>query len=224
MGKKATVYTVMIASPRDVTKERQIVRDELHRWNSMHSTQTNSILQDKSWDTDATPDLKDPAQTVINRQMVNQSDLIIGIFWTRLGSPTFKSESGTAEEIERVKNNGKRCIVYFSEIPVAPSQIDLEQYERLKAYKERLKKQGLIDEYHTLNEFQEKIARHITKAIYDIVDREKYPDEEKTKNRNIFTNGLQTVEEGDDNYLTMPAKSKGIQKVKKGNRNQLRQN
>nr|WP_256377869.1 DUF4062 domain-containing protein [Synechococcus sp. PCC 7502] len=96
-----------MASPRDVTDERKIVREEIARWNSIHAESKAIVLLPTDWETDATPNSGVSAQTAINRQLVDSCDLLIGIFWTRIGTPTLDAESGTIEEIERSTANGK---------------------------------------------------------------------------------------------------------------------
>ena len=39
MPKETKLYSVLIASPGDVSEEREIVRQEVYRWNSMHATE-----------------------------------------------------------------------------------------------------------------------------------------------------------------------------------------
>jgi hypothetical protein len=166
------LYRVLIASPRDVEEEREIVREEIARWNSIHSESMAIVLLPIGWETDATPDSGVSAQTVINRQLVDNCDLLIGIFWTRIGTPTLDAESGTIEEIERSAANGKRCIIYFSDKPVSPSNVDQKQYDRVQQYKQNFK--GLRGGYKDIAEFRENVHRHITKSIQDIAkeDRE----------------------------------------------------
>ncbi len=41
-------------------------------------------------------------QEVINSAIVDKCDLLVGIFWTRIGSPSGEADSGTIEEIELV--------------------------------------------------------------------------------------------------------------------------
>ncbi len=173
MPVETKLYCVLIASPRDVSKERDIIREEIHRWNSMHATEMKMVLQPVGWETDATPDLQERGQAVINRQLVDNCDMLIGVFWTRLGTPTPQAESGTVEEIERAANEGKRCIVYFSDVAVPPSTTDQKQYRRLQKYKQELNTRGLTDVYQTPEEFREKVFRHITKAVQDIVREER---------------------------------------------------
>ncbi|MBD1812109.1 DUF4062 domain-containing protein [Microcoleus vaginatus DQ-U2] len=162
------LYRVLIASPGDVPQEREIIREEIARWNAIHTSDMKMILMPLGWETDATPDLEERGQAIINRQLVDICDLLIGVFWTRLGTPTPQAESGTVEEIERVHNEGKRCIVYFSDKEVSLSATDLKQYKRLQKYKDELNKKGLTDTYKTIEKFREKVSRHIAASVLRI--------------------------------------------------------
>ena len=183
MPVESKLYRVLIASPGDVKAEREIVREEIYRWNSMHAVETKMALHPVGWETDATPDLRERGQAVINRQLVDNCDMLIGVFWTRLGTPTPEAESGTVEEIERAANEGKRCIVYFSDKETSPSDIDYKQYQRLEEYKQVLNKRGLTNSYKTLEEFKERVSRHITKAVQAIAreERERRAAEQEAK-------------------------------------------
>ncbi|MFO7659441.1 MAG: hypothetical protein R6V77_00850 [Candidatus Cloacimonadaceae bacterium] len=59
----------------------------------------------------------------MNQQLVKSCDLVIGAFWTKLGTPTGKAESGTAEEIEQFRAEGKPVLLYFSSAPAVPESI-----------------------------------------------------------------------------------------------------
>lgn len=167
------LYRVLIASPNDVTEERDIIRKEIARWNSMNAETVKIILLPTGWETDSTPDLSESGQAVINRQLVDNCDLLIGVFWTRIGTQTPQAESGTVEEIERAAAEGKRCIIYFSDKTVSLSSIDKEQYERLETYKKELFKRGLTSQYKSIDDFTEKVSRHIAKAIQEVIREEK---------------------------------------------------
>lgn len=170
---EAKLYRVLIASPGDVADERAIVRKEIARWNAMHSEAMKIVLHPTGWETDATPDLRERGQAVINRQLVDNCDLLIGVFWTRIGTPTPEAESGTVEEIERAVAEGKRCIVYFSDQPISPSIVNQQQSKRLQKYKKELNQRGLTCLYTDTSDFKEKVFRHITKAIQEIVKEER---------------------------------------------------
>ena len=40
------------------------------------------------WETHSSPDLGAPAQEQINERILEHCDLLIAVFWTRLGTPT----------------------------------------------------------------------------------------------------------------------------------------
>ena len=46
--------------------------------------------------------------------MVEHSDILVGIFWTRFGSPTGIEGSGTVEEIKQFMQFGRPTLLYFS--------------------------------------------------------------------------------------------------------------
>jgi hypothetical protein len=167
MAYRATVLPVMIASPSDVPDERNIVRDALHEWNDIHSVDTGIVLLPVGWETHSSPSLSGRPQQLINERVLDQCDLLIGVFWTRLGTPTGEAESGTAEEIRRHVEEGKPAMVYFSSKPVAPETFEPNQYEALNHFKEWCQRQGLTEGYDSIADFSEKIRRQIRITLRD---------------------------------------------------------
>jgi hypothetical protein len=167
MAYNAKVFEVMIASPGDVPEERNLIRDIIHEWNDLHSAATNFVLRPVMWETHAAPDLSGRAQGLINQRLLEKCDVLVGVFWTRLGSPTGVESSGTVEEIKRHVEAGKPAMVYFSTAPVAPDSLDLEQYKAVKEFKNWCKERGLIEGYDNIADFSEKFRRHIQIIIRD---------------------------------------------------------
>jgi hypothetical protein len=163
----AKVYRIFIASPRDIVKERTIISEQIARWNALHAINMKMILQPVSWEIDSAPSLEERGQAVINKQVVDTCDLLMGIFWTRLGTPTSEAGSGTVEEIERARSRGKRCMVYFRN--ESDSQNDQSEYKRLQEYKEELQRNGLINNYENIEDFTHKVFNHITSAVNEII-------------------------------------------------------
>jgi hypothetical protein len=118
----ARVVRVLIASPGDTVNERQVLRGALEDWNGINADQGVMVLP-LMWERDATPEMGDRPQGVINRQLVDLADLLIGVFWTRLGTPTSEAESGTVEEIERCIEAGNPVLLYFSSKPVVLASV-----------------------------------------------------------------------------------------------------
>lgn len=164
---RATVVPVMIASPGDVHEERNLVRDIIHEWNDIHSVSSSLVLLPVGWETHSSPDLGGRPQELINTRVLEQCDLLVGVFRTRIGTPTGEAESGTAEEIRKHVDAGKPAMVYFSTAPVAPQSLDQTQYTQLTKFKEWCKSQGLVEGYDNLSEFSDKFRRHIQITIRD---------------------------------------------------------
>src|SRR5438552_9179076 len=124
MAYDAKVYNVMIASPGDVELERSIVREVVSDWNAANSAARAMVLQPVGWETHSAPAMGDRPQSIINKQVLQKSDLLIAMFWTRLGTPTGAAPSGTVEEIEEHVKAGKPAMIYFSSAPVRPDSVD----------------------------------------------------------------------------------------------------
>lgn len=162
MSYNAKVFNVMIASPGDVASERSIIRDVIYEWNAVHSKSRNIVLLPIGWESHSSPELGASAQEIINNQVLNKCDLLVGVFWTRIGTATTEYASGTVEEIEKHIESGKPAMLYFSSQPVALDTVDLEQLQKLKQFKDTCKNGlGLYESYDSHNDFKQKFYRHL---------------------------------------------------------------
>jgi hypothetical protein len=84
----ARVLNVMIASPSDVIHERMAIRDIVSEWNTIHAHDRKTVLMPTGWETHSVPEMGDRPQAIINKQLLKDADLLIAVFWTRIGSPT----------------------------------------------------------------------------------------------------------------------------------------
>lgn len=167
MPYKAMVLPVMIASPGDVLEERNIARDVIHEWNYINSLRAKAVLMPVGWETHSSPELSGRAQELINERVLKDCDLLVAVFWTRLGTPTGKSVSGSVEEIERHLQNGKPAMVYFSDAPVAPQSLDQAQYQSLIDFRRWCCDRGLIETFENIVDFRQKFSRHLQIALKD---------------------------------------------------------
>jgi hypothetical protein len=147
------VVRVMIASPGDVAEERQAATEEILEWNARHDGE-GIVLSALKWETHSTPEMGDRPQAILNRQLVARADILVAIFWNRLGTPTGASKSGTVEEIEEGIAAGKPVMLYFSSAPTQMSSVDFDQYTRVQSFKESARKRGLYNEYSSVPEFR----------------------------------------------------------------------
>lgn len=162
MAFSANVLEVMIASPGDVNDERKAVVSALSDWNNLNTIEKKVVLLPVAWETHAAPDLAGRPQGMINKRLLETCDLLIGIFWTRLGSPTGEDESGTVEEIKKHVAAKKPAMVYFSTQPVAPSSIDPQQYGKVQEFKRWCHEKGITHDFENVDVFQKNLAHHLT--------------------------------------------------------------
>lgn len=161
MAYLATVIPVMIASPGDVAEEREIIRSVIHDWNDVNAHASKVVLTPVGWETHSSPELGMRAQELINSNLLEDCDLLIGVFWTRLGTPTGEAKSGTVEEIERHSKAGKPAMIYFSSKPVAPESMDPTQYAEVTSFKTHCKSLGLVDFFDNAEQFKEKFSKQL---------------------------------------------------------------
>ncbi len=168
MPKPVLRYTILIASPSDVMNERRIIRQVIHDWNTNAGLTEDINLEPVMWETHATPEMGDRPQAIINRQLVDDCDVLVGVFWTRIGSPTGAAVSGTAEEISLFVEARKPVLVYFSSVPISPGEIDVEQYQKLLEFKKLSRTKGLLGEFGTQEELRVKLHADLTRVIGEL--------------------------------------------------------
>jgi len=158
---------VFIASPGDVTEERNIVRTVCEGLNKSALLKPYGILfQATGWE-DVFPSPGRP-QEIINR-LVAECDIFVSIFHKRFGSPTGREASGTLEEFllayDLWKSLKKPHIMFcFKEVKIR-SKKEREDPQLIKVLdlKDKIEEEKLLlfDEFSTKDEFSEKIRKHL---------------------------------------------------------------
>jgi hypothetical protein len=74
MGFQANVLKVMIASPGDVTVEREVVTQELYRWNNANAVSRELMLQPVKWETHGSPQMGAHPQKILNEHLLLDPD------------------------------------------------------------------------------------------------------------------------------------------------------
>lgn len=157
----ATVYQIMLASPGDVTEEREAAREIMQEWNIQHAKHRNIIIFPLGWEYNTIPEVGNRPQALINKQILIDADLVVGIFWTKIGSPTGTHISGTVEEIYEHINNGKPAMIYFSDKATNPSMYDPVQYAKLQELKQQISGNCLYGTFNSTTEFRDKFRRDL---------------------------------------------------------------
>ncbi|WP_128380494.1 DUF4062 domain-containing protein [Streptomyces cavernae] len=135
---QANVVRVFIASPGDVLLARKAVREAIHHWNVVHSARRKVVMLPVGWETNAGPDSRADTQDVIDRQLLNDCDVLVGLFHTRIGRSTKDSVSGTVHEIDKFRDAGKRAAIYFCSKDVPQPQ--LSSARQVARFREQLQR------------------------------------------------------------------------------------
>ena len=61
----------------------------------------------------------DSTFNAVEAKLVDHCDILLGMFWTKLGTSTGVAESGTVEEIDQFVAAKKPALLYFSERPIS---------------------------------------------------------------------------------------------------------
>ncbi len=136
----------------------------------MNAAVSKVVLMPVKWETHSAPYMGDRPQAIINKQIVKDCDVLVGVFWTRVGTNTGVAISGTAEEIEQFVALKKPVMLYFSQTPIEPDKIDLSQFTILKTFKEKMRLEGLTESYSGIPDFRQKFSRQLGINISNLIN------------------------------------------------------
>lgn len=160
MSYSAKVYKVFIASPSDVQEERDVIRNVLAKWNAINSERLHVVLLPVGWETHAAPEAERVAQDYINEELLDKCDMLIGVFWTRVGTRTKNFDGGSIEEVYRNIGSRKLTMLYFSKKSI-PSNADLNQLKNVRKLKETIKDSSFYYEYNDITDFELRLYDHL---------------------------------------------------------------
>ncbi len=174
MPRQSISYDILIASPSDTGAEREIVAECIREWSSAHSSHSAITCHDLRWEIDVTPSFGERGQQVINDQLVDRADILIGIFKSRLGKPTGAAQSGTVEEIERFVAANKPVMLYFSTGSV-PRDHDPEQLALVKSYEQSISGKAIYKPFSDEHDLRRKVSRDLSATMAKIISTEPQP-------------------------------------------------
>jgi hypothetical protein len=168
MSFKSQTYRVLIASPSDLAEERLAAAEAVNDWNAQHAVAEAVALLPVKWETHAKPQAGVRPQEAINSQLVRDSDILVGMFWTKIGTSTGVAESGTVEEIDQFVASGKPVLLYFSSRPIDPYKIDLKQHKKLRSFKDATYKNALIGGFSSVDELRQTLLRDLMSQVREL--------------------------------------------------------
>lgn len=171
---------ILVASPGDVSDERDAVSDTVNSINATLLTIMPDLgvtLEVVRWESHAVPSMG-RAQAVINEQL-GPIDIFVGLMATRFGTPTGVAGSGTEEEFRLAYDSWTRSgtpqiMFYFCSKPAAPpsSLEELDQLRQVLEFKAELEQKGLVWRYSSLAEFKDQLRRHLNATIARVTQGE----------------------------------------------------
>ncbi len=188
-------YQVLIASPSDLSEERDVATEVINDWNTQNAIAEGIVLLPVRWETHAFPQSGVRPQEAINTQLVQDSDILVGMFWTKIGTKTKVAASGTVEEIDQFVEAGKPALLYFSDRPVAPSKINLEQVKGLRQFKEETYRKALTGSFSNAAELHQALNRDLNRQIRALKKRRPRRGIDKIEQAERVTKILQSHKE-----------------------------
>src|SRR5258708_37793925 len=110
-------------------------------------------LEAVGWETHAYPATGGRPQGFVNDQMADACDFAIAVFGGRVGTPTGEAQSGTVEEIERLRGKGKQGALYFSNAP-PPRDFGEGQYAALAQDRKERGQDSLVEDVWDAKQLQ----------------------------------------------------------------------
>ncbi len=157
-----------IASPGDTAEERDACEKVFEDINNGLGKISGFRLSSLRWEKDIYSSVGEYGQQVINEQVDGNYDLFIGIMKTRFGTPTPQAGSGTEEEFNNAYEKHKNgeidnIFFYFGNPSVSPYEIDYDQFQKVKDFRNRIGDQGVLHvEYVNTEDFKEKLKQDLT--------------------------------------------------------------
>jgi hypothetical protein len=180
---------VFIASPGDITEERDAVDLVVKDLNSTIGDLLDINLIAIRWETHAWPDVGDDAQDVINKE-IGDYDVFVGMMWKRFGTPTKRAESGTGEEFKRAYDYFRlfkrpKIMFYFKKKPFYSTKLEeLRQFQSVLEFRKELEDFGVLFwEYSENIEFERNLRIHLSNQIKSITKKN---EKSKTRVPKIF--------------------------------------
>lgn len=173
MPKEILEYRCLLISPGDVQKERDAIANSVAHWNAQVGDALGARLELVRWETHSAPDISAPPQEVLNSQIVEDCDLAVAVFWYRLGTPTENYKSGSIEELEKIRESGKRVLVYFCSQAIPQGALNDDQFQKLQEVKKKYQQQGLLGSFSDTENLQKQFILHLTKVITELISKDR---------------------------------------------------
>jgi hypothetical protein len=187
MARTVIEYRCLLISPGDVDAERAAISEVVQQWNAQVGDALGARVNLVRRETHSVPDVSASPQAVLNRQIVDESDFAIAVFWGRLGTPTGSHMSGSIEEIDQLRTRGARVLIYFSSAPIPQDTLRDDQFLRLQEFKSGIQQAGLLGSYNDISDLREQALLHLTSVVAGLLQRDRVQPSPAESNQVVLT-------------------------------------
>ncbi|MGB0888412.1 MAG: hypothetical protein ACPGSL_09835, partial [Vicingaceae bacterium] len=195
----AQIHNCFIASPSDTIKEREICTKIINEINRSIGQSYNFRIDTLKWEENTRPSVGEYSQKIISEQLGTDYDIFIGIMYKKFGTKTKSANSGTEEEFNNaynkyIKSEDVEIMFYFNDEPTKLSQVDTDQYEKVKLFKRKIADLGVYYwNYDGIENFEENLRNHLYDYFlnkYNKTSNSSHTESLKDSIRKILANRL----------------------------------
>lgn len=184
-----TIYDIIVSCPSDVQDEKEAINRVIGEINQYSIERHQMMFRVKNWLTDVDSDVGEPAQEHINKTLVDKCDILVGIFKTRLGTPTKVANSGAEEEIDRFVKQGKKCFLYFvTTANINLTNLNVEQLTKLNEFRKKCESNSLYKTFDSIDALYDVFKSDFNLYITNNLINKEKSDELKVENETSLDN------------------------------------
>ncbi len=188
---KITRFNVFIASPSDLQKERQEIKNYINSL-QIEEVSFKAMLWEENLHATTINHKENGMQKIIDVELLEPSDIVIGIFRLKFGEKTNGYESATVGEIEESIEKHKPVCLYFwksEELATELPKEDLESLAKIKEFKEKYENKGIYKEVSNIDEsknyIKEDLKYNVKKIFEKLENTEVVKQNKSTKNTSV---------------------------------------
>lgn len=189
MSKDVKVFRMLISCPADVNEEKKYIKKILNDFNRNYGYENNVIFRYEDWKIGTYSTIGKTPQEEINKQLVDECDLAVALFWNKVGTETTNEISGTVEEIERLRKLDKQIFLFFSLRKIVGNGTDIKQVNEVEKIKKKYQNCSLYKEYKSLKDFKDMFENEL--RLYVQKNRKQFENKKTFSTVTISRTSLQ---------------------------------
>lgn len=203
MPELITKYKIFVASPSDLSEEREYLNEVISELNITYGNRNNIVIELLKWETNSGPAISiNGVQSIINND-IPEYDLFIGLLWMKFGTPTKEFGSGSEEEFDIahqkfIKNSDSIQILFYfkNSLPKSLGEINPEQLSKVRDFQSSLgEKDVLYWEFNLKEELGRFLRIHIPTRLENLMANSNVPPKIKEQNTTAIVLENEDIEE-----------------------------